>query len=98
MPLLSMPLVFGTALDSIPAEVPYLDAPPARLEAWRQRLGPRTRPRVGLSWWGSQHIPKRSLSIAALLPMLSLPGIEFHALQKEIPPAQRDWLRGAPVR
>jgi hypothetical protein len=27
-PLLSLPLVFGTELDSIPAEVPYLRAPP----------------------------------------------------------------------
>jgi tetratricopeptide (TPR) repeat protein len=96
-PLLSMPLVFGTVLDSIPAEVPYLDPPPARLATWQQRLGPRTRPRVGLFWWGSQHIPKRSLSVEALLPILSLPGIEFHALQKEIPPAQREWLAAQPL-
>jgi tetratricopeptide (TPR) repeat protein len=96
-PLLSLPLVFGTELDSIPAEVPYLRAPSGRLVAWQQRLGPRTRPRIGLAWWGSQHIPKRSLSIDALLPVLSLAGIEIHALQKEIPSAQRDWLAAHPL-
>jgi tetratricopeptide (TPR) repeat protein len=90
-PLLSMPLVFGTDLDSIPARVPYLRAPPDRLTRWRQRLGPRTNPRVGISWWGSQHIPKRSLSIEKLLPLLSLTGLEFHALQREVPPEQRVW-------
>ena len=76
-PLLSLPLVFGTELDSIPAEVPYLRAPAERLAVWQRRLGPRTRPRIGLAWWGSQHIPKRSLPIEALLPVLSLPGIEI---------------------
>jgi hypothetical protein len=45
-----------------------------------------------LAWWGSQHIPKRSLPVEILLPLLSHPGIEWHTLQKEIPPAQRDWL------
>jgi tetratricopeptide (TPR) repeat protein len=96
-PLLSLPLVFGTELDNIPADVPYLHAPPARLEAWQQRLGPRTQPRVGLAWWGSQHIPKRSLTIGALLPVLLLPGIEIHVLQKELPSDQRDWLATHPL-
>jgi Tfp pilus assembly protein PilF len=95
-PLLSLPLVFGTNLDSIPAEVPYLHAPPARLARWQQRLGPRTRPRIGLAWWGSQHIPKRSLPIQSLLPVLALDGIELHSLQKELPSAQRDWLAARP--
>jgi hypothetical protein len=96
-PLLSMPLVFGTELDSIPADVPYLNAPPASVELWQQRLGPRTRPRVGVAWWGSQHIAKRSVPIEALLQVLSLPGIEFHSLQKEFPPAHRNWLVAHPV-
>jgi tetratricopeptide (TPR) repeat protein len=91
-PLLSLPLVFGTRRDTIPAQVPYLRAPPDRLAAWRRRLGPRTCPRVGLAWWGSQHIAKRSLPIEPLLTLLSCPGIELHALQKELPPAQRDRL------
>jgi ADP-heptose:LPS heptosyltransferase len=32
------------------------------------------------------------MAIAALVPMLRLPGLEFHALQKEIPPSDQDWL------
>ncbi|HXA26321.1 MAG TPA: tetratricopeptide repeat-containing glycosyltransferase family protein [Acetobacteraceae bacterium] len=96
-PLLSMPLVFDTELDSVPADVPYLRAPAARLEVWQQRLGPRTRPRIGLAWWGSQHIAKRSLSIETLLPVLSLPSIEIHGLQTEFPSPQRDWLATHPL-
>ena len=86
-PLLSLPLVFNTDLASIPTSVPYLAAPKQRLAAWRKRLGRSKRSRVGLVWWGSQHIPKRSLPIEALQLILILDGIEFHALQKEIAPA-----------
>jgi hypothetical protein len=39
-----------------------------------------------------QHIPERSIPVAALEPLLRQPGIKFHALQKEIPEDQRDWL------
>jgi tetratricopeptide (TPR) repeat protein len=93
-PLLSLPLVFGARVDSIPGQVPYLRPPPERLAAWQRRLGPRTGPRVGLAWWGSQHIPKWSVPIELLQPLIACPEIELHALQKEIPPAQRDWLAG----
>jgi tetratricopeptide (TPR) repeat protein len=91
-PLLSLPVMFDTRLDSVPARVPYLHAPEQRVAAWQRRLGPRSRLRVGLAWWGSQHIPKRSIPIEMLLALLSLPEIELHALQKELPATQRDWL------
>ncbi len=86
-PLLSLPLVFGTTQENIPAPVPYLRAPTERLAVWRQRLGEHTSRRIGLAWWGSQHIPKRSLPLNALLPLLSIPDAEFHSLLKEPPAA-----------
>ena len=84
-PLLSLPLIFGTDLTSIPAEVPYLRAPADRLAKWRERLGVPTRQRVGVAWWGAQHIPRRSLPIDTLQPLLSLDDFEFHSLQKIAP-------------
>ena len=38
IPLPSLPLVFGTTLESIPAQVPYLTADPQRRAYWRDRL------------------------------------------------------------
>jgi hypothetical protein len=96
MPLLSLPLVFGTEVDTIPARVPYLTPPAERVAAWQKRVGPRTRPRIGLCWWGSQHILKRSLSIEVLSPRLLHQRFELHALQKQIPAAQRAWLTDHP--
>jgi tetratricopeptide (TPR) repeat protein len=49
-PMMSLPLAFGTTVQTIPGEVPYLAAEPGLVAAWAERLGPKTRPRVGLVW------------------------------------------------
>lgn len=84
-PLLSLPLAFRSDVGSVPASVPYLKSDPARVEAWRGRLGAATRPRVGLAWSGSQGLAndKRSMALADALPLLD-PGIEWVSLQKEV--------------
>jgi tetratricopeptide (TPR) repeat protein len=51
-PLMSLPLAFGTRVDTIPAAIPYLGAEPELVAGWAGRLGPKTRPRVGLVWSG----------------------------------------------
>ena len=37
-PLLSLPLAFGTRLETIPSQTPYLTAPENKTRAWRDRL------------------------------------------------------------
>ncbi len=88
----SLPFAFGTELDSIPADIPYLFADPALRAGWAERIGPRTVPRIGLCWWGSQHIPERSIPLKLLAPLLAVPGVAFHAAQKELTEEDRAWL------
>jgi tetratricopeptide (TPR) repeat protein len=82
---LSLPLHFGTTVDTIPAVFPYLYAPPVRVEHWRNRL-PAGRFRVGLVWKGSaihKNDSNRSLpGLRTLAPLWSVPGVEFISLQK----------------
>jgi tetratricopeptide (TPR) repeat protein len=71
-PLLSLPLAFGTTLDSIPCEHPYLSADPIVTGQWRDRIGGGTQLKVGLAWAGSsQHVNdhNRSVAFAQLLPL-----------------------------
>jgi Flp pilus assembly protein TadD len=96
-PMLSLPLAFGTAAENIPAPIPYLRVPEARSTRWGALLGPRVRPRIGVAWWGSQHIARRSMAIATLAPVLRSPGLEFHAVQKEFSPRDHDWLVAHPL-
>ncbi|HXE52102.1 MAG TPA: tetratricopeptide repeat-containing glycosyltransferase family protein [Tepidisphaeraceae bacterium] len=90
-PILSLPRVFGTRMESIPAEVPYLAAAADRIEQWRQRLGPRTDGlRIGLAWFGnSRQINNRERSIPPemLSPLAQVPGVSFYQLQKYMDPA-----------
>jgi tetratricopeptide (TPR) repeat protein len=85
-PLMSLPLAFRTDLDNIPSRIPYIRSDAARVADWQQRLGIRTRPRVGLAWSGSTaHRNDRNRSIA-LAEMLSVVGDwgEWVSLQKDV--------------
>lgn len=90
--LLSLPLLFGTTADTIPADVPYLSPDPARVERWRQRLGTRTGLRVGLVWGGRPthyNNRNRSLSLEQFAPLgAAAADVTFYALQKG-PPADQ---------
>ena len=84
-PLLSIPLHCGTRLDSIPAELPYLQALPERRARWQARL-PTGGLRVGLVWKGNPRFENdadRSLpGLELLAPLAAVPGVRFISLQK----------------
>ena len=85
-PIGTLPMVFGTRLDSIPAETSYLPSPSeARIQAWDERLGPRDRLRVGLVWSGSRthrNDHNRSTSLQVLSRLLDVDAT-FVSLQKD---------------
>ncbi len=85
-PLPSLPLAFGTALETIPASVPYLAPPQDRVGAWRARL-PRCRPLIGLVWAGERahdNDINRSMRLEALAPLLDLADVQFVSLQHDV--------------
>ena len=82
IPLLSLPLVFGTPVETIPSSVPYLAPPADRLEMWRERIQDDERLKVGLCWAGKAYPdPKRSCPVEELAPLTAVPGISWHSLQ-----------------
>jgi tetratricopeptide (TPR) repeat protein len=91
-PITSLPLAFGTRLETIPAETAYLPAPAAsRLQAWEDRLGPHDRLRVGLVWSGNpKHVNdhNRSLPLSDLAQILDLDAT-FVSLQKDLKPEDK---------
>ena len=73
-PLLSLPLICGTQLETIPSTVPYLHASSPRVVHWDARLGPKRRPRIGVSWSGRpthKNDHNRSIGLGPLLPLLN---------------------------
>jgi tetratricopeptide (TPR) repeat protein len=93
-PLMSLPLAFGTTPESIPSDVPYLSANVRLIEKWRDELGPRVRPRIGLVWAGRRREPvnrTRDLGLEVLRPLTTL-DVDVISLQKEIPDMDRSVL------
>jgi hypothetical protein len=89
-PLTSLPGVFGTEVESIPAQVPYLAPKPSRVEYWHRALAerlPGEAVKVGLVWAGRPthgNDVRRSLGLAALKPLAEQLGaqVAFVGLQK----------------
>ena len=99
IPVDTLPLAFGTRLDSIPAAQSYLPPPDAdRLQAWKNRLGLHERLRVGLAWSGNpkhKNDHNRSIPLQMMSPLLDI-GATFVSLQREPRPQDADFLRERP--
>lgn len=82
---LSLPLNFGTTLESIPNVIPYINTKSAWIERWRERV-PASGFKVGLLWKGNsnhKNDAKRSLpGLSTLFPLWSVLGTTFISLQK----------------
>jgi tetratricopeptide (TPR) repeat protein len=98
-PLGTLPLAFGTRLDTIPLAQGYVPMrPAARLTAWDNRLGPRDRFHVGLVWAGNpdhKNDHNRSMTLRALAPLLDC-DVQFVSLQKGVRDQDRAFLSERP--
>ena len=96
--LMSLPLLFGTTLQTVPAFERYLAPEAERLERMAHLLGPRTRPRVGLAWSGNSANKNdlfRSIAFARLAPLFG-GEIEWIVAQNVVRPSDAPALAESP--
>lgn len=89
IPLLNVPGVLKTNLQTIPAEIPYLKADQKLVELWKQKLAHDKKFRIGLCWHvdPEHEIDKspwalRSVPVSLFVPLSDIPGTSFYSLQK----------------
>jgi Flp pilus assembly protein TadD len=85
VPLLSVPGLLGTRLESIPAESPYLFADDGLVARWRKKLAGDSSFKIGIAWQGNkdhQADLQRSVRLAAFAPLADVPGVTLYSLQK----------------
>ncbi|MCP4255385.1 MAG: tetratricopeptide repeat protein, partial [Candidatus Scalindua sp.] len=85
VPLLSLPWLFDTTLDSMPSDVPYITADPDLIDRWRLRLNDDHKYKVGIVWAGNPDHAKdksRSCSLSDFAVLAGTPGVSFYSLQK----------------
>jgi tetratricopeptide (TPR) repeat protein len=87
-PLSGLPRLHGTRLETIPADIPYVRAEPAKSAAWAARLSelvPRGYKRIGIAWAGRPthtNDRNRSTVLPSFLPLAEQKGVALVALQK----------------
>jgi tetratricopeptide (TPR) repeat protein len=98
--LMSLPLAFRTTLDSIPSHVPYLQAPPDAIAAWRGKLRDGRARHIGLAWSGSRTLRNdahRSIPLERLAPLVS-PERTLVSIQTDIREPDRAALQSLGIR
>jgi tetratricopeptide (TPR) repeat protein len=84
IPLLSLPRLFNSNLNTIPAPISYLDPDPEKSKLWRGRVGQEGF-RVGIVWAGRpehENDHHRSCALEYFIPMAQMEGIRLFGLQK----------------
>lgn len=92
VPIMSIPGILGVTLDNLPRIQSYMNANPVLTKQWQDRLGPKLRMRVGISWsgrrdaWLNQH---KSVPFDQVLAMIQRhPEYEWISLQVDATPEE----------
>ncbi len=85
LPLMSVMQALHLKPNSIPEQVPYLRAEPARVARFAERLG-RTGLKVGIFWHGETD----AAPLAAFAPLAEIPGVRLISLQQQEAAGQLD--------
>ena len=101
VPIMSIPGILGITVENLPRIQSYMSADPALHAAWLERLGPKRRMRVGISWsgrrdaWLNQH---KGVPFETVLEMIrSAPEYEWINLQIDATPDEEQALADAGV-
>jgi tetratricopeptide (TPR) repeat protein len=95
-PLMSLPHAFGTTGTTIPKPASYLEPPAEKLALVQDKLGPRTRPRIGFVWSGNpkhKNDRRRSVPLDQLIAAMPVQAHLF-SFQKDLRPGDQAVLSG----
>lgn len=91
LPIMSLPYVLKTRLDTIPCEIPYLYADEELTHYWKNKLAADKNFKIGICWQVNENYTlqtirakaaQRSIKLEQLIPLLTIPGTTIYSLQK----------------
>lgn len=90
-PIMSLPYVLHTRIDSIPNTIPYIFADEALTQEWQKKLASDKNFKIGICWQGNDNYATPNLRTAVALksvqadefaPICAIPGVSVYSLQK----------------
>ncbi|MCX5922288.1 MAG: tetratricopeptide repeat protein [Candidatus Dependentiae bacterium] len=91
IPLMSLPLIFKTTVDTVPAALPYLYANDTLITDWHKKLAHDTNFKIGICWQGNANystqflrrtVAAKSIHVKEFAALGDIPGISLYSLQK----------------
>lgn len=91
IPLLSLPHMLKTTLDTIPSDTPYIHVPDDLVNQWKQKMAADTNFKIGLCWQGNARystaslrraVAAKSITLESFAPLFAIPGVSIYSLQQ----------------
>ena len=85
VPLMSLPLILGTTLSSIPVRVPYLATEAELNRCWKAETGSPGSFKIGVVWQGNPEYRQdreRSFQLSQLEGIAKIPGVQLLSFQR----------------
>jgi len=101
VPLMSLPYIMKTSIDTIPCTIPYLYAHEELVQEWGNILSADKNIKIGICWQGNNNYATPNLRMAVALksmhpkdfaPLSHIPGVTLYSLQKTTGTDQLDEL------
>ncbi|WP_068320210.1 tetratricopeptide repeat protein [Polynucleobacter yangtzensis] len=88
--LMSLPYLFKTNIDTIPAEIPYIQVDDNKVSWWKQKIANHSGLKVGLVWSGGYKKDpnlwamneRRNIPFSSYYPFSNIENISYFCLQK----------------
>ena len=84
VPLMSLPRIFGTTLETVPCHIPYLSPDPQAVNQWREDLAAPGKFKVGIAWQGNLNYRRdrlRSIPLRYFTRLARVPSVQVYSLQ-----------------
>lgn len=85
LPLMSLPGIFGTTVETVPCESSYIEADALLIDQWKERIARIDGFRVGIAWQGNPDYRGdrlRSIALHHFRRLAEIPGVQLVSLQK----------------
>jgi len=83
IPIMSLPMLFKTEVETIPLDVPYIFSDPLQTTKWREKICENGY-KIGITWAGKpgQGNDNKSCGLSHFLNLAGIPEIKLYGLQK----------------